>query len=172
MKEQRMVDRAYTTLLAWPYPGREHLSEALLEALGRHNALGDCDTPDGREDHYGDGSYVRPGDVDSGSILKIVDAEADEGTTAFDGLITLLCAAGLSVLGWNQAGAGYGASWEYHPAGQDTVGAGGRVDCGELIVAAGDLLQAGEQSLDDVDDNDLAVRVRERLSTHRRSRLL
>lgn len=155
-----MGDRAYTTLLAWPYPGREHLPADVVDALRRDDLMPESDQPDRDEDCFGDGSYVLAGDADSGPILKIVDCEANYGTCAFDELTGLLTAAGLSVWAANEAGDDYGASWEYHAGAPDTAVSGGRMDRGELVVAAGDLLSGDETRLDEVSDSDLAARTR------------
>lgn len=159
-----MGDRAYTTLLAWPYPGREHLPADVVDALQRDDLMPESDLPDRDEDCFGDGSYVLTGDAESGLILKIVDCEANYGTCAFAELTGLLTAAGVSVWASNEAGGDYGASWEYHAGAPDTAASGGRMDRGELVLAANDLLSGDETCLDGVSDSDLAARTRRLLA--------
>ncbi len=62
MKEQHMGDRAYTTLLAWPYPGREQLPTTVLGELELRDAVSQCDIPETIGDYDGDGVYVLAGD--------------------------------------------------------------------------------------------------------------
>ena len=70
-----MGDHAHTTMLAWPYPGRERLPRRVLEELERHNALSPGDDPIA-EDYLGDaGAVVLAGDERSGPILAVVDEQ-------------------------------------------------------------------------------------------------
>ena len=160
-----MDDRAYTTVLAWPYPGRERLSPEVLDELERHDALPPEDAPivAGYLGHAG--AAVLAGDAQSGRILAVVDEQANYGTAAYAGLIRVLAASGLHVFAGNEAGGDYGASWEYRPArGNGARPERRRSDRGELVVSACDLLMPGERTPADVPDAILAARTRRLIS--------
>jgi hypothetical protein len=159
-----MGDRTYTTVLAWPYPGRARLSPEVLAELERHNALPAEDAPIAA-DHLGHtGAAVLAGDAHSG-ILAVVDEHANYGTASYAGLIRVLAAAGLHVFARNDAGGDYGAGWEYHPPrGNGAQPERRRSDRGELVVSACDLLEPGERTPSDVPDAILAARTRRLVS--------
>ena len=156
-----MGDHAHTTLLAWPYPGRERLPRRVLDELERHNALPPGDDPIA-EDYLGDaGAVVLAGDERSGPILAVVDEQASHGVAAYRSLIHSLTGIGLHVFAGNEAGASFGGCWEYHPP----RGNGARPEWrrragGVLVVSAFDLLEAGERTVADVPDEVLAARTR------------
>jgi len=160
-----MGDRAYTTLLAWPYPGRDQLSPEVLDELGRHDALPVNDAPIAADYLGHTGAAVLAGDERSGRILAVVDEQASYGTATYAGVIAVLGAAGLHVFAGNDAGGDYGACWEYHLAARQRVPAGAaslrprrarRVAC--------DLLEAGERTVGEVPDTVLAARTRRLIS--------
>jgi hypothetical protein len=154
-----MGDRAYTTLLAWPYPGRERLPRRALDELARHDALPDSDTPISLPYLGSNGAAVLPGDRDSGPILAIVDEDADYGIAAYGELIAALTAAELHVYAGNEAGGDYGAVWEHHPRASLRLPVERRrCDRGELVVASSDLLESGERTLAEIPSEVLAIR--------------
>ena len=154
-----MGDRAYTTLLAWPYRGRERLPCRALDELARHDALPDSDTPISLPYLGGNGAAVLPGDRDSGPILAIVDEDADYGIAAYGELIAALTAAELHVYAGNEAGGDYGAVWEHDPrAGLRLPVERRRCDRGEIVVASSDLVENGERTLAEIPSDVLAIR--------------
>jgi hypothetical protein len=161
-----MGDRAFTTLLAWPYPGREHLEPEVRARLEAACFLPESDAPEEEPYWLGDdGAAVLAGDAHSGRILACIDAQANYGTAAYADLIDVLSAAGLHVYAGNDAGGDYGAGWEYHPAAGTGRGAQHR-RCyhGELCVTASDLIAQGQQDVVDVPDHELAARTRRLLA--------
>ncbi len=160
-----MGDRAYTTLLAWPYRGREEPPAGLIEQLEHYDFLPDSDTPLAGALLGGEceGAVVLAGDAQSGRILACVDEQANYGTAAYSDLIAELTAAGLHVYAGNEAGDAYGAGSEYHPAG-GAARERRRCDSGDMSLIAMDLLSGGEKKLSEVPDAELAARTRVLLS--------
>ena len=156
-----MGDLARTTLLAWPYPGRDELPRRVLDELERHDALPPGDDPIA-EDYLGDaGAVVLAGDERSGLILAVVDEHAQHGIAAYRSLIHALTGAGLHVFAGNEAGASFGGCWEYHPPRGNGARPERRRRAGDvLVVSAFDLLEAGERTVADVPDEVLAARTR------------
>ena len=156
-----MGDHAHTTLLAWPYPGRQRLPRRVLDELERHDALPPSDDPT-RQDFLGDaGVVVLAGDERSGLILAVVDEQASHGIAAYRNLIQALTDAGLHVFAGNDAGARFGGCWEYHPPRGNGARPQRRRRAGDvLVVSAFDLLEAGERTVADVPDKVLAARTR------------
>jgi hypothetical protein len=106
-----MGHRAHTTLLAWPYPGREQLPQRVLDDLDRNDALPEDDTPIDEQYLVDRGAVVLAGDERSGPILAIVDEQADDRTAAYAGLIAALTGARMHVFAGNDAGRDYSAGW-------------------------------------------------------------
>lgn len=161
-----MGDRAYTFLAAYPYRGRDQLTEQARAALELADAMPDSDEPgDEHPDPYlGDQVTVLRGD-EQGNVLAFTDPEANYGTEAYRDVIDALTGAGLHVYAGNEAGGDYSGCCEHHPpAGHAGTVEVRRADRGELVVAASDLLGRGETSLDDVGDSDLARRARRMLT--------
>jgi len=156
-----MGDRAHTTMLAWPYPGRHRLPPRVLDELERQGALPACDDPTD-EDYLGEaGATVLAGDERSGLILAVVDEHANHGTAAYGSVIHALTGAGLHVFAGNEAGASFGGCWEYHPPRGNGARPEWRRRAGDVIVvSAFDLLEAGERTVADVPDEVLAARTR------------
>lgn len=156
-----MGDRAFTTVFAWPYPGRDNLPAAVLNELHAHDQLPVDDTP--LDEWYGgDGTAVLAGDQQTGLILAIADQEANYGTGAYSELIAAFGEAGLQVYAGNDAGGDYGASWEYHPAdrtGELTV-EWRRWNEDEFVVGRRNLLTDGRRTLSEIPDQTLAAAVR------------
>jgi hypothetical protein len=152
-------------LLAWPYPGREHLPRHVLGELERYDALPEDDTPIDAAYLLDGGAVVLAGDERSGQVLAIVDEHADHGTAAYTGLIAALREAGMHVFAGNDAGRDYSAGWEYHPpAGNGRESERRRRDRGVLVVSACDLLEDGERTVAEVADEILAARTRRLIS--------
>ncbi len=167
-----MGDRAYTTILAWPYHGREQLSAKARELLDYHDVMPDSEEPgDQHPDPYvGNDAAVLAGDEDSGPILALVDPESNYGTGAYEDLTAALIACGLHVYAGNEAGGDYGGSWEYHHP-PDADGSRysietRREDCGELVVGAAELtgLAVEYKTLAEMPDSTLAGLVRRALA--------
>jgi len=160
-----MGDRAHTTLLAWPYPGHEHLPQHVLDELDRNDALPEDDTPIDAQYLVDRGAVVLAGDERSGPILAIVDEHADHGTAAYAGLIAALTEAGMHVFAGNDASHDYRAGWEYHPPAGNGLGSEHRRrDRGVLVVSACDLLSDGERAVAEGSDDALAARTRRLIS--------
>jgi len=156
-----MGDRAHTTRLAWPYPGREPLPQRALGELDRNDALPEHDTPIDEQYPVDRGAVVLAGDDRSGPILAIVDEHADHGTAAHADLIAVLTDAGMHVFAGNDAGRDHSAGWEYHPpAGDGRHSERRRSDRVVLVVSAGDLLEDGERTIAQIADDTLAARTR------------
>jgi hypothetical protein len=156
-----MGDLARTTLLAWPYPGRDGLPCRALEELERHDAVPARDDPIA-QDYLGDaGAVVLAGDERTGAILAVVDEYASHGIAAYRSLIWALTGAGLHVFAGNQAGTSFCGCWEYDPPRGNGARPERRRRAGEVIVvSAFDLLEAGERTVADVPDELLAARTR------------
>jgi hypothetical protein len=157
-----MGDYARVTLLAWPYPGRYELPPTVVEELETHDALPYRDQPIA-EEYLGDaGAVVLGGDERSGPILAVVDERAGHGIAAYREVIWALTRAGLHVFAGNEAGASFGACWEYHQPGRNGARPEWRRRAGGVIVvSAFDLLEAGERTVADVPDEVLAARTRQ-----------
>ncbi len=167
-----MGDRAYTTVLAWPYRGREHLSAKARELLVHHDVMPKTDEPGDEhpEPYLAESVSVLAGDEDSGPILAFVDPEANYGTGAYQELIGALGACGLHVYAGNEAGGDYGGEWEYHHP-PDADGSlysveTRREDRGEIVVGAADLsgIAVEYQTLAEMPDSTLAGLVRRALA--------
>ncbi len=145
-----MGDRTYTTVCAWPWPGEHNLPVKAREQLGIDGFAGIDDAP-GRE--LRDGALL-DGDERSGTILAIVDEEANYGTEAYRALITALHDAGLNVFATNATGGEYDPLLEYHPAGGAVIERGMSEHGGFAVIGAAELL--GECKRLEPDATDLA----------------
>ncbi len=110
-----MGNHALTTLLAWPYPGRQRLPRGLAARLDAAGLLPATDTPN-RHRHV-QRPVVLFGDSQSGPILAGRSAHHAAHLAVIDELVT----AGLHVYAGRTPAGAYCAAWDYHPTGEFMV---------------------------------------------------
>lgn len=137
-----MGDRAYTVVIAWPWPDEVDPASELDRVIAGWGPLADVELLD---------------DPEIGRIGRLVDEEANYGTAAYRDLIDALVKAGLNVAARNDAGGDYAASVEYWPADGDHIEV-------TLDHFGNPYLSAADVNPDQVDDAKLGALARKRLT--------